>query len=153
MFRNWVFPVAIALAGACTAAHAQPPAPPANETIQEKLKRIINNPDPKIAEAIKRETAHDNVTIKNFRWTGNGIGLMTAGFTFENGNDFSIKDPKVSCELTGQSGTTLNTKTQTIFVSIPKKSRKTVSNINFGPINSQAHSGSCRVTSVTPAAP
>lgn len=143
----------VILAGAAAVAQSgtslNPHAPPAEESIVEKTKRIINNPDPKVAAALRAAGAREKVIIKSFTWSGNGIGVMTARFTFENNSDFDVKDPTLMCDFEAASGTMVGaTKIQTIFMKLPKKRSTASPKINFGFIHQQASSARCRVSDV-----
>lgn len=140
--------VVLGIAGILAYGGNQPSAVFQGESPTERTKRIINNPDPKVAEAIRREVAHNNVLIEKQEWTGNGIGVMTVSFTFSNQNDFDVHDLTLDCKTFAQSGTALSEQRQTVYVKVPKKGRARAKDINFGFINPQSKTASCRVTSV-----
>lgn len=104
-----------------------------------------NTPVPNLARVLRIAAAREKVAIKALNWTGGGV--MTARFTFENKNDFEVKDLTVMCDFYAASGTMVgNTKIQTIFIKLPKLARTTSPSINFGFIHQQAHAAKCRLS-------
>jgi len=143
--------VVFALAGVLLLAHWAAPPVPEGETIQERTKRIINNPDPKVREVLRREGAINQVRIKDFTWTGAGMGVLEVDFVVFNGNNFPVKDLTIACDTFGQSGTKIDTKTQKVFSSVPPKTDWNIKRISFGFVNPQSRTAACRITALSPA--
>jgi hypothetical protein len=75
-------------------------------------------------------------------------GLAVADITFENGNDFGVRNAVVSCEFLDPKGKVLATRGSTVFQSFPPGKRK-VDGIEFSLREKNAVPGSCRVISVS----
>lgn len=108
--------------------------------------------DPAANEAAKKRWAELDHQEQAYNikldWSGRKGGFGTvfiATFTMKNGNDFDIKDPVISCEQTGPSGTTISKTTQTIYRIVRAKSSTIAKNINMGIMHPQSARASCRV--------
>jgi hypothetical protein len=75
-------------------------------------------------------------------------GLAVADITFQNANDFRVRDAVVSCEFLDAKGKLLATRGSTVFQSFPPGKKK-VDGIEFSLREKNAVPGSCRVLSVT----
>jgi hypothetical protein len=75
-------------------------------------------------------------------------GLAVADITFQNGNDFGVRNAVVSCEFVDPKGKVLATRGSTVFQSFPPGKKK-VDGIEFSLREKNAVPGSCRVISVT----
>lgn len=75
-------------------------------------------------------------------------GLAVADITFQNGNDFRVRDPVISCEFFDAKGKLLATRGSTVFQSFPP-GRKKIDGIEFSLREKNAVPGSCRVLSVS----
>ena len=88
-----------------------------------------------------------NLSINNLMWEKGGFGsVMVATFMVQNKNPTRVKDIRVTCGLTANSGTVIDTATHTIYEAIDKKSYIYVRDVNMGFIDSQANRSTCMVT-------
>jgi hypothetical protein len=88
--------------------------------------------------------AKENFVLKHFRWSSD-IGIMTATFTFDNRNEFDVKDVKVRCDHSAPSGTRIDSNTRTIYEVFKAKAQRTIKDFNMGFIHSQAKKSGCYV--------
>ena len=106
-------------------------------------------PQPVIKIEPTAAQAREKVEMSDFRWKKGGFdSVMLATFTFDNKNEFSVKDIEVRCEHSAKSGTTIDSNSRTIYEAIPAHSKKTIRDFGMGFIHSQAASSSCRIVSV-----
>lgn len=63
-----------------------------------------------------------------------------------NNNMFSIKDPIISCDMFGSSGTIIHSLHTAVYQTIPAHSKKTIKNIKLGLANSQVNKFTCIVS-------
>jgi len=75
-------------------------------------------------------------------------GLAVADITFENRNDFGVRNAVVSCEFLDPKGKVLATRGSTVFQSFPPGKKK-IDGIEFSLREKNAVPGSCRVISVS----
>ncbi len=75
-------------------------------------------------------------------------GLAVADITFQNGNNFRVRDAVIACEFLDAKGKLLATRGSTVFQSFPP-GRKNIDGIEFSLREKNAVPGSCRVISVT----
>jgi hypothetical protein len=75
-------------------------------------------------------------------------GLAVADVTFQNGNDFRVRDPVISCEFFDAKGKLIATRGSTVFQSFPPGKKK-IDGIEFSLREKNASPGSCRVISVS----
>ena len=75
-------------------------------------------------------------------------GLAVADITFQNGNNFRVRDAVIACEFFDAKGKLLATRGSTVFQSFPP-GRKKIDGIEFSLREKNAVPGSCRVISVT----
>ena len=75
-------------------------------------------------------------------------GLAVADITFQNGNNFRVRDAVIACEFFDPKGKLLATRGSTVFQSFPP-GRKKIDGIEFSLREKNAVPGSCRVISVT----
>jgi len=75
-------------------------------------------------------------------------GLAVADITFQNANDFRVRDAVVSCEFFDARGKLVATRGSTVFQSFPPGKKK-IDGIEFSLREKNAVPGSCRVISVT----
>jgi hypothetical protein len=75
-------------------------------------------------------------------------GLAVADITFQNANDFRVRDAVVSCEFFDAKGKLVATRGSTVFQSFPP-GRKTIDGIEFSLREKNAVPGSCRVIAVS----
>src|SRR5262249_24065830 len=76
-------------------------------------------------------------------------GLAVADITFENGNDFGVRNAVVSCEFLDPKGKVLATRGSTVFQSFPPGKKK-VEGIEFSLREKNGVRGWCRVIWVSP---
>lgn len=77
-------------------------------------------------------------------WHGDaGNTVMLATFTIRNRSDQAVSNFAVICTLYAPSGTVLDVKTPTLYITVPAHKSKTVHDMNLGFINQQTHSASC----------
>ena len=77
-------------------------------------------------------------------WHGEaGNTVMLATFTIRNRSDQAVSNFAVICTLYAPSGTVLDVKTPTLYVTVRAHKSKTVHDVNLGFINQQTHSASC----------
>ena len=75
-------------------------------------------------------------------------GLAVADITFQNANDFRVRNAVVSCEFLDAKGKLIATRGSTVFQSFPPGKKK-VDGIEFSLREKNAVPGSCRVLSVS----
>jgi hypothetical protein len=75
-------------------------------------------------------------------------GLAVADVTFQNGNDFRVRDPVISCDFFDAKGKVIATRGSTVFQSFPPGKKK-IDGIEFSLREKNAVPGSCRVISVS----
>jgi hypothetical protein len=75
-------------------------------------------------------------------------GLAVADITFNNANDYRVRNPVISCEFLGPNGKAIATRGSTIFQSFPPGKKK-IDGVEFSLREKNATPGSCRVISVT----
>jgi hypothetical protein len=75
-------------------------------------------------------------------------GLAVADITFQNANDFRVRDAVVSCEFFDAQGKLAATRGSTVFQSFPPGKKK-INGIEFSLREKNAVPGSCRVLSVS----
>jgi hypothetical protein len=78
-------------------------------------------------------------------------GLAVADITFQNANDFRVRNAVVSCEFFDAKGKLIAARGSTVFQSFPPGKKK-VEGIEFSLREKNAVPGSCRVISVSTAA-
>lgn len=92
----------------------------------------------------------DAFSISKVNWKAGGFGTVAVfNFTFQNDNDYAVKDAEVTCTFFASSGTTLGNSTKTVYEAFKAKSSRTIRDFNFGFMHSQAKSASCRATGVS----
>jgi hypothetical protein len=74
-------------------------------------------------------------------------GLAVADITFQNANDFRVRDAVVSCEFFDAKGKLIATRGSTVFQSFPPGKKK-IDGVEFSLREKNAVPGSCRVISV-----
>lgn len=90
----------------------------------------------------------DKVTIKIERWRkpgSNNIG--TADITVTNGNDFAVKDIRVSCDYMSKTGGRKIETDQRLTIKIKAKTTKLFKKTKFPFIDQETATGSCKVES------
>lgn len=88
------------------------------------------------------------VSIKKWNWMKGGFGgIMIATFTIRSDNPYSVKDLGIECELSGKSGTVIDSIAQTIYDIIPANSTKAFPEVNMGFIRAQTAGAECKVVS------
>ena len=88
---------------------------------------------------------------------GNGIAqvfaasgfdtVMIATFTLSNDNAYAVKDIRIRCELSGNSGTNIDTAEETIYDSIPASTTRTFPDVSMGFVRSQTSRANCEIKS------
>ena len=78
-------------------------------------------------------------------------GLAVADITFQNANDFRVRNAVVSCEFLDPRGKLIAARGSTVFQSFPPGKKK-IEGIEFSLREKNAMPGSCRVLSVSAAA-
>jgi hypothetical protein len=86
--------------------------------------------------------------VKDFNWQAGGFGsvMEITSLTIRNDAPFAIKDFKLHCVHSGNSGTQIDENTRVQFEIVPANSERTFRNINMGFISSQVASSSCEIT-------
>ena len=79
-------------------------------------------------------------------------GLVVADITFENGNNYSVKNAVVSCDFVNPEGSEVATRGSTVFQTFPPGTHK-VNGVEFSLREKSLVPGSCRVVSVNTGAP
>lgn len=88
------------------------------------------------------------ISIRKWNWSKGGFDtVMMATFTLRNDNPFPVKDIKIKCRLSGNSGTNIDSVEETIYNIIPATTTKTFQEVNMGFIRSQTTQASCEVES------
>jgi hypothetical protein len=75
-------------------------------------------------------------------------GLAVADITFQNANDFRVRDAVISCEFFDDKGKLIATRGSTVFQSFPPGKKK-IDGVEFSLREKNAVPGSCRVISVS----
>jgi hypothetical protein len=119
------------------------------DTLPAPTRSTSAAPQPVIKIEPTAAEAREKVEMSDFRWKKGGFdSVMLATFTFDNKNEFSVKDIEVRCEHSAKSGTTIDSNSRTIYEAVPAHSKKTIRDFGMGFIHSQAASSSCRIVSV-----
>lgn len=94
------------------------------------------------------DNPEEALSIVDWNWNTGGFGsiMEISKLTVRNDAPFAIKDFKLHCIHSGNSGTEINKNTRVQFELIPANSERTFRNINMGFISSQAASSSCEIT-------
>jgi hypothetical protein len=79
-------------------------------------------------------------------------GLVVADITFENGNNYSVKNAVISCDFVNPQGSEVATRGSTVFQTFSPGTQK-VNGIEFSLREKNFLPGSCRVVSVSTGAP
>jgi len=99
----------------------------------------------------QEDAARQNVQLVKYDWYKGGFDtVMFADLTIKNNNDFDIKDITVTCTGAGNSGTTIDTNSKTIYEIIKSHKRRTFRKVSMGFIHSQATRSRCEVTGAVP---
>jgi hypothetical protein len=72
--------------------------------------------------------------------------LTLVSFDLENGSYLDLKDPEVSCDMKGQSGTSIRTVSKVIYEVLPSERKRSFSDVEMGEIPEQVAYFSCFVT-------
>jgi hypothetical protein len=104
-----------------------------------------------LAEAKKRLSPEQAMTLSNFRWEAGGFGSVgIATFAIENNNDFAVKDIRLRCAFDAASGTQVSQTFPVIYDTVKPKGKRTFSKVNLGLIHSQSAKALCTVAGATP---
>jgi len=119
--------------------------------LQPKNKKYAEQADLYTTRVDANNAAKDHpeqgLELAHYSWATSGFGnIMMATFVLRNKSDFSIKDPKITCEHAGKSGTVMDSNTRVIYEVILPHKTKRISAFNMGFIDSQAVSTNCRIT-------
>lgn len=97
-----------------------------------------------------QERPESEVSIKKWNWKKGGFDtVMIATFTLRNENSYPVKDIKIRCELSGNSGTSIDSVEETIYDSVPANGTKTFPEVSMGFVRSQTSRASCEIKGVT----
>lgn len=127
-----------------TQSYTPPPAPPPHvETPQEVAAREARE---------LREHPERFLTLASYSGENGGFGtvLIVSG-TIRNRAAVAIRDPELTCEMTGASGTRLDRMRQPIYQVVPANGRVRFRRINMGFHNQQSSRFSCWVSGAAPA--
>jgi hypothetical protein len=72
--------------------------------------------------------------------------LTLVSFDLENGSYLDLKDPEVSCDMKGQSGTSIRSVSKVIYDVLPSERRRSFSDVAMGEIPEQVAYFSCHIT-------
>jgi hypothetical protein len=75
--------------------------------------------------------------------------LTLVSFDLENGSYLDLKDPEVSCDMKGQSGTSIKTVSKVIYEVLPSERKLSFSDVEMGEIPEQVAYFSCHITSAS----
>jgi hypothetical protein len=75
-------------------------------------------------------------------------GLAVADITFNNENDYAVRNVVISCDFLGPIGNVIARRGSTIFQSFPPASTIKIDGVSFSLREKNAAPGSCRVLSV-----
>lgn len=90
------------------------------------------------------------MSVKSMSWSKTGFGVVgVVTVTVENQNSFSVKDVKLGCDFTGNSGTKLHSASKTVYETLKPNSTRTFKQVNIGFIPEQAARGGCSVDSAS----
>lgn len=94
------------------------------------------------------EHPESKVSIKKWNWQKGGFDtVMIATFTLSNDNAYAVKDIRIRCELSGNSGTNIDTAEETIYDSIPASTTRTFPDVSMGFVRSQTSRANCEIKS------
>lgn len=86
--------------------------------------------------AIRRDP-EDSLSLQNVKGRKDGFGtVLMIGGTINNSSDYDIKDPRIRCELSGPSGTTVGSVRETLYEVVPAKGSKRFRELNMGFLSS-----------------
>lgn len=94
--------------------------------------------------------AVDGLKISSQSWRRGGLGsnaLFT--FTLRNGNDYAVKDIRISCEFVRRDGSHLTDRTRTIHDTLDMKSRRKFTRMHIGFVNINADRASCALVTAS----
>ncbi len=95
------------------------------------------------------ERPEAKVSIKKWNWTKGGFDTIMKGtFTIRNDNDYAVKDIRIGCELSANSGTTIDSVDETIYDSIPANNSRTFRAVSMGFVRSQTSRAGCQIRGV-----
>jgi len=109
----------------------------------QKAARQARNAMP---EPVAKPTVYpmDNMSLSNVTWRKEGIFLV-ASFVLTNNGPYAVKDLKITCESSANSGTIVGRNSQTLYDIVKAHTSKQVHDFNMGVIHSQAARSGCRV--------
>jgi hypothetical protein len=122
--------------------------------LENPVDSVITPRPPTAAEVAAENKVILDRNIKNLEINttasldGFGNVMTLKKLTIKNNNDLNLKDPTISCEAVGKSGTTVTRLNTTIYEKLPAKKTMTTKNINMGFINTQASGYSCEIIAV-----
>lgn len=97
-------------------------------------------PDPK-------QVALAALEMKDIRWAKGGFdSIMMLNATIQNSGTSSVKDIKIKCDHSSNSGTQIDSNTGVVYEVFPAGKSKKIKDFNMGFIHSQATSTTCRIT-------
>lgn len=118
---------------------------PAVETA-DKAGQPNKTSQPRLVTMNPASSPEVHVSLRNFQWKSGGFGVvMLISFTLVNGNAAAIRDPRIECQLAGDSGTAIGTASQVLYKSVKPRSSSYVPELNMGLIHQQATRASCKV--------
>jgi len=105
-------------------------------------------PDAAPRNAFKDGWAVESIKFTWNSWHKGGFGnVALLSFTIENTNAYAVKDVEIYCDWRAASGTTLGSHSGRVYQTILPHKKLKVSNFNFGFIDSQVATASCRPNS------
>lgn len=106
--------------------------------------RHIDTIPPRVSSQ-EEQDALDGLRL-NFKPRGAGFGnVLEVDFEVKNTSVYAVKDVKVVCRVSGNSGTVLEEKSETLLEVFPSESVRRVGNVNMGLVNTQASKTACRI--------
>lgn len=78
-------------------------------------------------------------------WKGGFDNVMIASFTIRNSAKVKMRDIHLACTVSGESGTVIDAIPKTIYVTVPPRGSKRVSELNLGLINTQVSRANCAI--------
>ena len=100
-------------------------------------------------EVSSKEVVKEKLKLDS-SWRRDGFDLiMMADFTIENSSEYDIKDIKIKCVHYSNSGTEIDSNSDTIYEIVKSLSTRFFYDFNMGFIHSQVGSSSCSIKNFT----
>ena len=105
---------------------------------------ILNPPKDSKSPPEKPRVRPADIGLDSFGWR-NHRGSAVLQFVLNNTNAYPVKDFYIRCNFDAASGTQLHRVLETLYITIPARSAKSITGFNLGPIPPQVSSADCIV--------